>query len=496
MRPARALTHPCWWAALALLVANDHLFKGSGVLPPTLTGKLSDFAGMLVAPALLATLARVRTRAGFARAHLAIGVWFGAINLWPPAARAWEAAFALTPFPWATTVDPTDLMALPFLGVSLLAFTRWCEAPAPLGVALARLGVAAGSLACIATSPPPPGPYVGPPPATTFPNVDGRLALANRSELTQVVRVRALKPTVRADCAAIERDPDLLTRDLFAPATTWLLDGQRALGLGLEATPCGLLLVDGPGIPARLVSTREFSPTTFSSQTAQVPASLALYLDATPEGVAWAPHPALRPAPSPVDDATSACGPVPEGFGVTWSLPPVGDGVLLTRTRAPDGCEAFDLIVNAQAYRWFACYPALDLPFDSEDPIRIRPVTTGADGRPVDGVEVVGPRGRLILTRGSDLPGVGVSQVTTASDTECTGTTRDACGGVTQALAVQLVDDRGERVEVAVGETLRLSYADLVVARAALAVVADTECTAGAVGVPILEAAAVHWAER
>jgi len=54
--PPRALSHPLWWAALALLVANDHVLKGAGLLPESLTGKLSDFAGMIVAPPLLGAL--------------------------------------------------------------------------------------------------------------------------------------------------------------------------------------------------------------------------------------------------------------------------------------------------------------------------------------------------------------------------------------------------------------------------------------------------------
>ncbi len=112
MRPVRTFTHPAWWLALALLVFNDHLFKGSGILPGSLTGKLSDFVGLLVAPAVLAALLQVRTRRGFVAAHAAIGLWLVAIKLSPAAARAWEALFSITPFPWAITVDPTDLVAL------------------------------------------------------------------------------------------------------------------------------------------------------------------------------------------------------------------------------------------------------------------------------------------------------------------------------------------------------------------------------------------------
>ena len=40
--------------ALVVLLANDWLFKGHGILPNWLTGKLSDFAGLIVAPVSLA----------------------------------------------------------------------------------------------------------------------------------------------------------------------------------------------------------------------------------------------------------------------------------------------------------------------------------------------------------------------------------------------------------------------------------------------------------
>jgi len=96
LRPERALLHPAWIASLALLVANDHLFKGSGILPALVTGKLSDFAGMLVAPALLATLLRVRTTRGVLAAHIAVGFVFSLLEVSPVAARRTSATWVET----------------------------------------------------------------------------------------------------------------------------------------------------------------------------------------------------------------------------------------------------------------------------------------------------------------------------------------------------------------------------------------------------------------
>ena len=95
MLSERALLHPLWIAALVVLVLNDHLFKGSGLLPAAVTGKLSDFAGMVVAPVLLAALLRLTGRRAVAAAHVAVGAVFGAINLWPVAARGFESLTAL-----------------------------------------------------------------------------------------------------------------------------------------------------------------------------------------------------------------------------------------------------------------------------------------------------------------------------------------------------------------------------------------------------------------
>ena len=87
LRPARALLHPLWLVSLGLLVLNDHVLKGASLLPAPLTGKLSDFAGLVVAPVLLAAVLRVKTMRGLVLAHLAVGLVFSAIQLSAAAAR-------------------------------------------------------------------------------------------------------------------------------------------------------------------------------------------------------------------------------------------------------------------------------------------------------------------------------------------------------------------------------------------------------------------------
>src|SRR5687768_2705719 len=117
LRPGRALLTPTWLAAIAVLGVNDHLLKGAGVLPGVVTGKLSDIAGMIVAPVLLAALLGLRSRRGLLFCHAAVGVVFAAINVSPAAADAWTWLMSLVGANWVITVDPTDLLTLPALAL-------------------------------------------------------------------------------------------------------------------------------------------------------------------------------------------------------------------------------------------------------------------------------------------------------------------------------------------------------------------------------------------
>ena len=90
LRPQQALLHPAWLGALAVLVLNDHVLKGADLLPGLVTGKLSDLAGLVVAPVLLAVLLRVRTERGLLRATIATGLVFAALQLSAGFAAGWD----------------------------------------------------------------------------------------------------------------------------------------------------------------------------------------------------------------------------------------------------------------------------------------------------------------------------------------------------------------------------------------------------------------------
>jgi hypothetical protein len=143
--------------AVAVLLANDWVIKPTGILPGWASGKLSDLAGMVMAPVVLAALlalARVPVRGAALGSALAVGLGFAALKLFPAAAALYDAALArvgeVAGLPWRarTAVDPSDLLALPLLmvGAALASILARDHVPR------AGAGLALGFLACAATS--------------------------------------------------------------------------------------------------------------------------------------------------------------------------------------------------------------------------------------------------------------------------------------------------------------------------------------------------------
>jgi hypothetical protein len=130
------LLHPVCLAAIGLLVLNDHWLKAHD--PSWLTGKLSDAAGLVVFPLVLAAL--VRSRAGVAVAATALG--FALVKTVPAATDAYRYGLGTLQWPFAAAsavwhdravpglvpveavTDPTDLIALPFVLVPLMLMRR------------------------------------------------------------------------------------------------------------------------------------------------------------------------------------------------------------------------------------------------------------------------------------------------------------------------------------------------------------------------------------
>jgi hypothetical protein len=161
-RCPRAFAHPAYWVALAALLLNDHLLKGAGFAfaPGWLTGKVSDFAGLIVAPPLLALgmftlLGTRRERLVRWAAPILVGLGFVAIKLDATAAHHAEQLFRSFGVASRIWLDPTDLFALAVLPFASTLCTPLARPAALLAahVAVLRVPVVAiASFACIATT--------------------------------------------------------------------------------------------------------------------------------------------------------------------------------------------------------------------------------------------------------------------------------------------------------------------------------------------------------
>jgi len=503
LHPARTLLHPGWLLALGLLVLNDHLLKHAGVFPGVLTGKLSDVVGLIVAPALLATLLRVRGRAALLWVHLAIGAVFAAINLSPAAAHAFEGLMALGPLPWAITVDPSDLLTLPALLISWRLIHAASAAPArALRRPLTHAALGAGLLASMATSPPP-EPFLG------FPTVEASLMLGATDDQTLLLRIRPLADTTYLDCREVAPSPTtVLSRALFAPAVTWLVEPGRAVqvhGEGFNAPlgACFAALVDGTltrgaganaraePIPMTLVfwTTNDFPARALSTETARVPNARLLRVERAGDDLRLAAHPAVFPAP-PLIPATPApgCEPAPAEAHLAWESPlPVGQHTLLAVASARDGCHRLTLGDGDAELRWTVCTNTPALPFDPGDGLFITAVTQGQRFHPVAGAQLLGTGSgegkRVVLAVGADLAPWGSGDWAATERAGC-APTHDACGNYIIPLALSLRGPTGVEVASLPGGSgqAAVGAGTLLVHRAERVPVGDATCTSEAIG--------------
>jgi hypothetical protein len=151
----RALLHPVAIASIALLVINDHVLKAA--YGTWWTGKLSDVAGLAVFPLLVCAGVELVTRRPLGVRAVAIAAAvtaaaFAAFKLSAPAGDVYRVGLAAAQWPLHAvralldggalpalgraqlTPDPTDLLALPAVGVSIFLASRmgvWGSCPAP-----------------------------------------------------------------------------------------------------------------------------------------------------------------------------------------------------------------------------------------------------------------------------------------------------------------------------------------------------------------------------
>lgn len=149
----RALAAPGSVLALVVLALNDHVLKQTW--PGWVTGKLSDVAGLVFAPLLLAVLlTALRVPRGVGTALGATGVGFVLCKTSETGAAVTSAVWSLLGTPTMIRADVTDLVALPALYLSwrihrsatVRAGEGWRRtASAAVGVAVLPFGVLATS---------------------------------------------------------------------------------------------------------------------------------------------------------------------------------------------------------------------------------------------------------------------------------------------------------------------------------------------------------------
>lgn len=144
--PLTLLVRPLPVLAVVVLALNDHWWKGSGLLPGWLTGKLSDFAGLFFFPLLLVTLWNLAcdgingvlrrqllcaspTTTQLMVAATTTGAFFSAVQIHESMAELYARATAWLAFwddaPRAhVTMDPTDILAVPMVFLSFLVGQR------------------------------------------------------------------------------------------------------------------------------------------------------------------------------------------------------------------------------------------------------------------------------------------------------------------------------------------------------------------------------------
>jgi hypothetical protein len=146
---SRALATPIALCAIALLIINDHVLKAA--YPGFVTGKLSDFAGLVFFPLLLAAACeQIGLRCGMktvVHAVCATAIVFAAIKLSASAGELYRLSIALLQWPFHAlralvagdalpgvgrarlVADRTDLIALVALAVPVVLARRAASEP-------------------------------------------------------------------------------------------------------------------------------------------------------------------------------------------------------------------------------------------------------------------------------------------------------------------------------------------------------------------------------
>jgi hypothetical protein len=483
---------PAWLASLAVLGVNDHLLKGAGLLPGVVTGKLSDVAGMLVAPALLAALLGLRSRRGLLLAHLAIAAVFAAIKLSPAAADAWSWLMGLVGMPWMITVDPTDLLALPALALGWRVLMPAMRGPQPAFQPLRRrfaqaAAIGTGTLLCMATSAPreDEGDWgeeadwgdVGGTTDIEYQEINADVYLSNNSQQDLIVRTRDLLPEIQLDCIAVAEDPGLLlSESLFGAGRTWTMPPTtNAAARDIDNTPardCYAVRVEGDALsePFVLFWSAADIPVVITVGDIDVPEQHtdgAVILAADADG-RFSVQESRKEIVFPVEliPPADAAFPGPDVERLAWTTPPAtGDALQLTALdQGPDGCIGVEFDGGVSFPRWYFCPPADSFPFALDqwvtvgdfaggDVVTLTRVPDPQTQEAVPTIELVASRGRL-------LPKLAATVLAAKTDFNVSLAPDPVCGTVARPDSVSARYEDGPAEVVKVGETLTLTGVD------------------------------------
>ncbi len=510
MAPRRALLHPVWLGSLLALAVNDHVLKGATILPDFATGKLSDLAGMLVAPLLLAALIGVRSRRGWLAAHVAVGAVFAAIQT-PFAAELWTSAMGTLGVPWAVTPDVTDLAALPLLALSAWYFPQVMAAPVVDNARRsAELGVAGVGVAlCAATSPPPP--------EIVEPDIFADVWLHNATEDALVVRIRPLKASVDADCDVLETDPGrLLSEPLFGDAISWTLEPSENLSVrrgvegqgqdqwwgdtdgGFEDLPareCMVGLVDIDGVAPAIFFWRDgdLDENSIPSVGWHDEFTGGVMIEVGDDEQARLTNDGSKVTHrlvSALPPTTGACAPQNEGDRVAWSNVPAGLHRLAGFEQGPDGCIRVDLAapgpeVEGEALdQWYVCVPTELFPFEAGQEISVETIDTGISA----GIRVAEQQAGLAelwVYAGGLAPATKGVAFAPVPDYGCELRAEPECGTISRSSVIVAGGGQFDTAEVAAGQAPTTLQGDdgstavVYVAHAQERVAIDAECAEG-----------------
>lgn len=481
LHPSRGLLHPAWLGSLVVLALNDHVLKGADLLPSGLTGKLSDVAGLMVAPLLLAAILRVRSRRAWVACHLAVGVVFSAIQLSATCAAGWSALMGLVGFPWVITRDATDLMALPVLALSLWGLAPALRRPAARNARRSAEvgGAAVGLLCCVATSyeeddccwedtgwgTETDGDTLGDVPQ--LPELRADVYLSNATAQDRVVRIRPLRPEIQLDCEMVAEDPGgLLRSELFAPAQSWTLPANTNVAVldhQSGAAPCYAAWVEADTLPAHVLLWMDGEPpiTTIPGDGQLGGMGEVMLVDTGADGLQLEPGYDMVFLAAPVDPQSEGeCAPQPDASRVGWSHPvPWGAARLESLEVGLDGCLALELSRDGLAPQaWYLCVPESSFPFAAGDDVELR-LPEGTDPS-VEAIELVArdEQGEplaipsLLASAGTSLPVMLDLELQAVPLYGCDVASEPQCGTVERPMKVLASGPGLEAVELRAGD--------------------------------------------